>query len=412
MNILFIHQDMPGQFAHLAAYLARDSANRVVFLTKARTAAPTGVVRAQYAPQEPSTGDTFLRGFDAALAHGRAVAAACLDLRERGFTPDIVIAHPGWGEALYIKDALPSAKLISYCEFFYHAAGADIGFDPDEQVDSATAALLRTRNAPLLMSLEACDHGLSPTQWQRALHPRAYHDKISVIFDGIDAERVRPDGDASFDLGDGTRLTRRNSVVTFAARNLEPHRGFPGFMRAVPEILSRLPKAHIVIAGGDGVSYGRTPGDGRSWRQVMMDELLIDSPRLHFTGSLSYDRYLSLLQVSSAHVYLTVPFVLSWSFMEALAAGCIVIGSQTAPVMEILRHGVNGLLADFLSPADIAEKTISAVRRGGELHDMRRRARQTIVGHYDLATCLPQQLRLLRAVAGHGDTAMPLERCA
>jgi len=412
MNVLFIHQDMPGQFAHLAAYLARDAANRVVFLTKGKKAAPPGVTPALYTPPSASGSDPFLRGFESAVLHGRAVANACLDLQNRGFIPDIIVAHPGWGESLYIKDVIPTAKLISYCEFFYHATGADIGFDPTEHVDGAMAAMLRTRNAHLLLALEACDHGISPTEWQRSLHPQEYHRKIDVIFDGIDADRVQPDAGARFSLGDGSVLTRDNTVITYVARNLEPYRGFPSFMRAVPQILSRLPDAHIVIVGGDEVSYGRAPDDGRNWRQVMMQEVRTDAARVHFTGQIPYDDYISLLQVSSAHVYLTVPFVLSWSFMEALSAGCIVIGSQTAPVMEILRDGANGFLADFFSPMDIAKKVVSAVRHGADLDGMRSRARQTIVGHYDLATCLPRQLRVLRAVAGYGDIPAAMERCA
>lgn len=412
MNILFIHQDMPGQFAHLAAYLARDAGNRVVFLTKRMSAAPPGVARALYAPPASTATDPFLRGFESAVLHGRAVANACLELRSRGFVPDIVVAHPGWGESLYVKDVMPDAKLINYCEFFYHAAGADTGFDPNERVDDVMAAMLRTRNAHLLLSLAGCDRGVSPTHWQRHLHPSEYRGKIDVIFDGIDADRVRPDADASLRLADGTVLTRRDTIISYVARNLEPHRGFPSFMRAVPRILSSLPQAHIVIAGGDEVSYGRAPSDGRTWRQVMMEDLRGDFSRVHFTGPLPYDSYVSLLQVSSAHVYLTVPFVLSWSFMEALSAGCVVVGSRTAPVMEVLRDGANGFLADFFSPADIADKTVSAVRHGADLDDMRRRARQTIVGHYDLATCLPRQVRMLRAVAGFGDEPMALERCA
>jgi glycosyltransferase involved in cell wall biosynthesis len=412
MNILFIHQDMPGQFAHLAAYLARDTAHRVVFLTKGSKAAPPGVVHARYAPPALTAPDPFVRGFESAVLHGRAVANACLELQDRGFVPDVVLAHPGWGESLYVKDVVPAAKLINYCEFFYHAAGADIGFDPNEQVDGAFAALLRTRNAHLLLSLAGCDRGLSPTNWQRFLHPDEYRHKIEVIFDGIDAERVRPDADAVLRLADGTVLTRSDTVITYVARNLEPHRGFPSFMRAVPQILSALPDAHIVIVGGDGVSYGRAPADGRTWRQVMTEEVRLPPSRAHFAGTLPYDDYVSLLQVSSAHVYLTVPFVLSWSFMEALSAGCIVVGSQTAPVMEVLRDGHNGFLADFFSPADIAAKVIAAVRRRGELEEMRRRARQTILGHYDLATCLPRQVRLLRAVAGYGDEPVVMERCA
>lgn len=412
MNVLFIHQEMPGQFGHLASYLARNRDNRVVFLTKTKKPAPPGVTPALYTPSPLTAADPFVRGFESAVLHGRAVANACLELQNRGFVPDIVVAHPGWGESLYVKDVIPATKLINYCEFFYHAAGADVGFDPNDQVDGAMAALLRTRNAHLLLSLAACDRGLSPTNWQRFLHPAEYRNKIDVIFDGVDADRLRPNANASFRLPDGTVLTRRDIVITYVARNLEPHRGFPSFMRAIPHILSVLPEAHIVIAGGDAVSYGRPPGDGRTWRQTMVEEVRPPAARVHFTGSLAYDDYISLLQVSSAHTYLTVPFVLSWSFMEALAAGCIIVGSQTAPVMEILRDGNNGFLADFFSPADIARKVVTAVRRSAELEDMRHRARATVVGHHDLATCLPRQAQLLRAVAGYGDEPAAMERCA
>jgi glycosyltransferase involved in cell wall biosynthesis len=307
---------------------------------------------------------------------------------------------------------IPGAKLVNYCEFFYHASGADMGFDPSEPVDAGMAALMRTKNAHLLLALAACDHGLSPTNWQRFLHPAEYRHKIDVIFDGIDAERVRPNAEATFRLADGTVLTRGDTVITYVARNLEPHRGFPSFMRALPHILTALPDAQVVIAGGDDVSYGRKPGDGRNWRQVMTDEVRLNSARVHFTGTLPYGDYISLLQVSTAHIYLTVPFVLSWSVMEALSAGCIVIGSQTEPVMEFLRDGHNGFLADFFSPADIAKKTIAAVRRRAELEPMRRQARATIVGHHDLTTCLPRQARLLRGIAGHDQPAMAVERCA
>jgi glycosyltransferase involved in cell wall biosynthesis len=412
VNFLFIHQEMPGQFGHLAAYLARNRDNRVVFLTKANKPAPPGVTAVLYTPPSLAASDPFVRGFESAVLHGRAVANACLELQNRGFIPDVVVAHPGWGESLYVKDVIPAAKLVNYCEFFYHAAGADVGFDPDDQVDGAMAALLRTRNAHLLLSLAACDRGISPTNWQRFLHPAEYRPKIDVIFDGIDADQVRPDANARLRLSDGTVLTRRDTVISYVARNLEPHRGFPSFMRAVPHILASLPDAHIVIAGGDDVSYGRAPGDGRNWRQVMVEEIRPPAARVHFTGPLPYGDYLSLLQISSAHVYLTVPFVLSWSFMEALSAGRILIGSQTAPVMEILRDGSNGFLADFFSPPDIARKVVTAVRRSAELNDMRRRARQTIVGHHDLATCLPRQAGLLRAIAGYGDEPFTMEQCA
>lgn len=409
MNVLFIHQDMPGQFGRLAGYLASLPHHRVMFLGKRAGELPGGVTCVRYQPPVTRHSDPFLSTFETAVLHGRAVAQACRDLRDQGFVPDVIVAHPGWGESLFVKDVLPHSKLINYCEFYYRAEGADVGFDPDDIVDDTAAALLRSKNAHLLLSLEACDRGLSATQWQRRLHPAAYQDKIDVVFDGVEADTVRPNPAAMVHLPDGTKLSRRDTVVTFVARDLEPHRGFPQFMRALPDILGALPQAHIVIAGGDGVSYGRKPQDGRTWRAVMCEEIRLSSSRVHFTGTLPYDTYLSLLQVSTAHVYLTVPFVLSWSFVESLSAGCLVVASDTPPVREFLRDGDNGLLCDMLDPTDIARKVIGAIRHHADLEALRRRARQTVLGRLDCATCLPQQHRLLLQVAGD---EFGLERCA
>jgi glycosyltransferase involved in cell wall biosynthesis len=407
MNILFLHQHMPGQFGHLAAHLARAPEHRVVFLTKTASAAPDWVTRVLYGPKRHarSTTHQYLHGFEEAVLHGQAVARALLQLKRRGFTPDLVVAHPGWGEPMFVKDALPQVKLVDYCEFFYRATGADVGFDPADPVDADTTARLRTRNAALMIALEACDQGIAPTQWQRSVHPPEFHGKIEVIFDGIDTDRVRPDAAASFALPDGRRLGCSDQVVTYVARNLEPYRGFPSFIRALPGILAALPAAQIVIAGGDGVSYGRPAPDGESWRQAMLREMAqrdigLDLRRIHFVGTLGYADYLRLLQVSAAHVYLTYPFVLSWSAMEALAAGCVVVGSRTPPVEEIVTDGENGLLVDFFSPSAIAEAVIEAVCQGDGYAKLRRRARETILGRYDLATCLPRQIGLLERVTG------------
>ncbi len=402
MNLLFVHQQMPGQFGRLSAHLAQGPGNRVVFLTKADRPAPPGVTRALYRTRRrvhPAT-HHYVQGFEESVLHGQAVARACLGMKEQGFIPDVIVAHPGWGEPMYIKDIFPHAKLLNYCEFFYRAAGADVGFDPAEPQDADVAARVRTRNAALMIALEACDRGIAPTTWQRSVHPREWHDKIDVIFDGVDTDLARPAAAATFTLPDGRVLTRRDQVVTYVARNLEPYRGFPSFMRAVPRILAALPDADIVVVGGDGVSYGRAPTDGRSWRQVMIAETDPDRSRVHFPGTLAYADYLRLLQVSSAHVYLTVPFVLSWSAMEAMAAGCIVVGSHTPPVEEIVSHGDNGFLVDFFAPAQIADAVIDAVKHRNDFAALRRRARETIVGRYDLATCLAHQVDLIARLAG------------
>jgi glycosyltransferase involved in cell wall biosynthesis len=402
MDILFLHQNMPGQFGHLAAHLARAPEHRVVFLTQSASPPPDRVTRIRYAPRRQANPSThhYLQTLEAAVLQGQAVGRALLQLSKRGFAPELVIAHPGWGEPMFVKDAAPKAKLVNYCEFFYRAAGADVGFDPAEPVDADTAARLRTRNAALMIALEACDQGLAPTEWQRRVHPPEFRSKIEVVFDGVDTDRARPDGAACFHLPDGRLLRHGDQVVTYVARNLEPYRGFPSFTRALPRILEALPAAQIVIAGGDGVSYGQHAPGGESWREVMLREVDLDLGRVHFVGTLGYADYLRLLQISAAHVYLTYPFVLSWSAMEALAAGCLVIGSRTPPVEEVIRDGDNGILVDFFSPSAVAEAVIDALRQGGGYANLRQRARESILDCYDLRTCLPRQLALLERVTG------------
>jgi glycosyltransferase involved in cell wall biosynthesis len=281
-------------------------------------------------------------------------SGGALQLKKQGFYPDVIFAHIGWGEALFLKDVFPKARVLLYCEFFYSAKGADFGFDPEFPPTAEKLLRLRVMNAPLLMSLDASDWGMAPTRWQQKQFSPGHAARMSVIHDGIDTDLVVP-----------SKELPNEELVTYVARNLEPYRGFHVFMRAIPEIQKRRPKAHVVIVGGDEVSYSRRLPPGETYRARMLRELegRLDLSRVHFTGRISYARYLSLLRASSAHVYLTYPFVLSWSLLEALAAGCAVIASRTPPVEEVITDGQNGLLVDFFSPEEIAARVEQAIQR-------------------------------------------------
>ena len=400
MKILFIHQNMPGQFKHLAPAMAR-AGHEVVFLTQRADVDLPGVRRVTYAKPRAAHASThhYVRLFENSVLAGQQVVRAGLELHKRGFVPDVIVAHPGWGEALFVKDIWPKVPLLNFCEFYYGGEGADIGFLPEEPADLDTICRVRARNASHLLSLEACNMGLTPTQWQLSRHPEPFRDKIRVIFDGIDSTAVRPDPRARFTLPGGRALTAADEVVTYVARNLEPYRGYPGFIRALPSLLAQRPQAQVVIVGGDEVSYGRAPPDAPNWREHMAREVSLDPARVHFTGKLPYAQYLALLQVSSLHVYLTVPFVLSWSCLEAMSAGCLVLASDTAPVREAIADGVNGLLCDFHSPTDIADKAAAALAERDGLAALREAARRTVLDRYDLARCLPQQISLVEEVA-------------
>src|SRR4051812_2120559 len=338
-----------------------------------------------------------------AIHRGRTVARGAAALRRSGFRPDVIFTHLGWGEGLFLKDIFPEAKVLLYCEFFYRREGGDVGFDPEFPANLESVLRLRVMNAPLLMALDASDWGFAPTRWQQKQFPPAYAQRMTVLHDGIDTDLVKDEPGARFQVpGTSATLTREDEVITYMARNFEPYRGFHVFMRAIPEIQKRRPKARIVMVGGDEVSYSPRLPSGQTYRGKMLREMQgkIDLSRVTILGRLLYEQYLSLLRVSSAHVYLTYPFVVSWSLIEALSAGCAVVASRTPPVEEVITDGQNGLLAGFFSTEEIAARVDELLRDPERTREIRARARRTAVEHYDLKRiCLPAQVRLVEDLA-------------
>lgn len=351
MRLLVIHQNFPGQFGHLVDAWSRRPGWEVRGL--GRDTAPglpgfDGLVRYRLARTGHATQHHYLRQMEAATLHGQAAARAMLAMRHEGFRPDVILAHPGWGETLYAKDVFPDARLVHFCEWYYEAEGADLGFDPEFPIDFDDRARIRTWNALHTLNLTHCDAAVSPTHWQKSRHPAVFQPKIGVQHEGIDTERLGPDPQAWLRTPGGVVLRAGDPVITFVSRSLEPYRGFHTFMRALERIQQQHPTCHALIVGGDGVSYGRRPTKARTWREQMLAEVRLDPTRTHFLGRLPYRDYLRVLQVSAAHVYLTYPFVLSWSLLEAMACGAPIIASDTAPVREVIdqrRHGV--LVAPF-----------------------------------------------------------------
>jgi glycosyltransferase involved in cell wall biosynthesis len=366
LRVLIVHQNFPGQFRHLAPWLAAQG-HQVVCLGDAHNVRigkdnlPFKLMSYHSKEEVQSRGHHYLRSFESAVRRGQCVVRACIDLRNRGFTPDLVVGHPAWGEMLFLRDVFPQAKILSYFEYFYNSHGGDVGFDAEFPSTLDTELKLRIRNSTQLHALSECSAGVSPTRWQRSTYPAHEQSRIHVIHEGVNSERVKPYPEASFQLRDGRTLTRKEQVVTFVSRNLEPYRGFHVFMRALPELQRRLPHAHFVVVGADGVSYGRAPSaPHHSYREQYLAEVgsHLDTTRVHFTGRLPYDDFLNLMQVSKLHIYLTYPFVLSWSMLEAMACGAPVLGSATAPVCEVIDDGVNGFLFDFFDREQMIEKSV------------------------------------------------------
>ncbi len=355
--------------------------------TRTEICHPAGAIR--YKPHRPvgPKQHPYLRRMEDAVLHGQAVARILLQLKKSGWRPDAILAHPGWGETLYAKDVFPDARLVHYCEWYYNAPPldglghvdranwpyADIGFDPEFPVEFDDLARIRSWNALHLLNLNNCDVGISPTHWQKKQHPQAYLDKIVVAHEGIDTENLGPDPNAVVNTPSGEVLKANDPnkpVITYVARNLEPYRGFHTFMRALPAVQKEHKNAHVLIVGGDDVSYGSRPKDARSWKAKMLAELgsQLDPTRTHFLGKVPYADYKRVLQVSSAHVYLTYPFVLSWSCLEAMALGCILVAGNVAPVREVIEHGVNDLLVSPLKSTDLRQHVTQAIATQSSIH--------------------------------------------
>lgn len=409
MRILFIHQNFPGQFKHLAPALAARGHEVFALGINQPSIATPGVKvvlhRPQFTAAAASTDpDTIaLHELRKKMERGMSVARALEALQRSGFTPDLVCAHSGWGEAFYVKDVYPHAKLLVYAEYFYQANGGDSNFDPEfSRPVEGDQRRLHTKNLHLMHALAHADQGLSPTLFQRDRHPPALRDRIEVIHDGIDTGRFAPDAQAFISLRNaGIRLTAQHEVVTFAVRELEPYRGYHIFMRALPELLARRPNAHVIIVGGSGASYGAAAPTGTTWRKVFHDEVAarIDHQRVHFVGKLPHATLTQLMQVSTVHAYLTYPFVLSWSLMEAMSIGCVIVASDTAPVQEHIRHGENGLLVDFFDPQALANTIAQAIEQREQLRKLRTAARSHIVANLDLnGICLPAQIDLMSRI--------------
>jgi glycosyltransferase involved in cell wall biosynthesis len=246
--------------------------------------------------------------------------------------------------------------------------------------------------------LYSCDRGLTPTKWQQQQFPSEYHDKLTVHHDGIDTDFFQPKANTKLVIpSKNLDLSHVDEIVTYATRGLEAYRGFPQFMEAVALLLEKRPNCHVVIVGENKIFYGKQLPEGQNYRDLMVDKFAIDLDRVHFTGWLPYNEYLQVLQASSAHIYLTRPFVLSWSLLESLAAGCLVIASSTAPVAEIIEDGINGLLVDFFSPSEICERIELALDNPADMAKIRLKARETILERYNLADLLPQHLEWIQS---------------
>lgn len=402
MNILFIHQNFPGQFKSLAPALSQQGHTVCAMTMQKVNASEWQSVK--LIPYLASRGTTpnvhpWVSDFETKTIRGEAAFRTALKLKSEGYAPDVIIAHHGWGESLFLKDVWPDAKLGIYCEFYYHSYGADVGFDPEFPAkDNGDVCRLRLKNLNNLLHFEVADAGISPTHWQASTFPEQFRSRIAVVHDGIDTEAVAPNSNVSLTLNGDITLTKADEVITFVNRNLEPYRGYHIFMRALPEILKRRPNARVLIVGGDDVSYGARPEGDRKWKDIFASEVRpqisdADWARVHFLGYISYQHFIPLLQLSTVHVYLTYPFVLSWSLLEAMSVGCAIVASDTQPLREAIKHDETGRLVNFFDVISLANEVCALLDDPAARQRLGQKARAFAQANYDLKTvCLPRQV--------------------
>lgn len=399
MRYLFLHDNFPAQFPHVATALAKDKGNEVLFGTLRKEGELPGVRRINFKLNRRVNQNThhYLQGLERAVITGEAVYRMCEQLKKEGFVPDVIYGHSGWGPPLFIKDVFPDSRLLCYFEWFYNTYGSDVDFDPNVPPTADDAARIRMKNSPVLLDLESCDRGITPTHWQHDQFPKEWKSKIDVLNDGFDTDLCKPSEGARLKIDRlGLDLSSVEELLTYTAWGMEPYRGFPQFLQAIAKLQKTRPNMHAVIVGEDRVVYGRKRSDGKTWKQEMLETLNLDETRIHFPGKLPHEELRKVYQASSAHIYLTRPFILSWSMMESMASGCLLIAADVPTVTEVITDNETGLLVDFFDADAIADKIEEALDNPKKMKPIRKNARQHILDHYSLKKILPQHLDWIR----------------
>ena len=407
MKLMFVHQNMPGQYREMIQWLIAQGGHELVFLTQRKDAPTlqgmrTVIYRPHHVPDKEAYGLSKVWEEAAGSGFGAAMAARTLE-REDGFKPDVVIGHTGWGELTFFKEIWPDVPILGFFEYFYRSKGGPVGFDPTEPVSEHSPFLLQARNVVPYSNIQTVDVGTAPTMWQRNTFPESFHDKMYVCHDGIRTDRLVPNRKVKLGLGRlGRDLTRDDEIFTYVARNMEHTRGFHIFMRALPHILHERPRARVLILGGNDVSYGRKSDNPGGLRAEMEDEVgnQVDWDRVHFLGHVPYSRFCDVVQLSRCHIYLTMPFVLSWSLLESMSMQATVVASDVLPVREAVTHGETGLLVDFFDHEALAQQVIDVLKAPRDFAHLGAAARAHVVEKYDFLTrCLPEHIRQINALA-------------
>jgi glycosyltransferase involved in cell wall biosynthesis len=409
MHILYVHQNFPAQFGHIARHLVQKNGWRCTFVSETPAGTVEGIEKIQYKLAGGATKSTHFcsRTFENAVWHTDAVYNA---LKARpDVQPDLIVGHSGFGSTLFLSELYPDTPIVNFFEYYYraHDPDSDMDFRTDLNWDVPEVKYLRSRcrNAMILLDLQNCDAAYTPTKFQKSRFPDEYLPKLQTIFDGVDRgvyhgynEELRPaPGARGTRTLAGREVGPDTRVVTYVSRGFESMRGFDVFMKAAKKIYQQYPDVLFFIVGTDRIAYG---GDEsyiapyKSFKDWTLAQDEYDLGKFVFAGRMNPSDLGKLLASSDLHMYLTVPFVLSWSMMDALSCGAVVLGSATAPVKEMIRDGENGLLADFFDTDEMAEKAVRVLRDPAAFRPLGRAAEEMVVRDYSLEAVLPRMLSL------------------
>jgi glycosyltransferase involved in cell wall biosynthesis len=417
MHVLFIHQAFPAQFGRLALELTRARGWRCSFLIEALSTCPTPTpamlesLELHPIPIDESSRDhtptPWPQIYGKFLGLCRGVYQAVVDRPD--LRPDLVVAHGGRGApTVFLPDVL-ECPIINYCEYYFAHSHADISYRVDLPGGAEDVAPFFPRciNAPVLTALTQADAGYSATEWQKSTFPQKFWPKIDVHFDGIDTELYKP-GRARRPLEIGGRtITEATRVVTFVSRGLESVRGFDVFLRVAERIARVRDDVLFVVAGSEEIYYGwdALRSGGKSFASWAWARTKLDSNRVVSLGQVSPDVLADLLSITDLHIYLTVPFVLSWSLVNAMSSGAVIVASDVAPVREVIEPGVHGLVEPFFDDERLAVTALGVLEDPRAFRALGDAARRRVLDQFSLEVCVPRLGDYFQRVA-----SMPVRR--
>lgn len=406
-DVLFVHNNFPAQFGFIAERLHANGHRVAAIASETGRASFEGLTLVKWGTRRGTTEGILPAAVraEADLIRGGAAAQAALKLQADGFDPALIVGHPGWGETTYMREIFPNARQIAYAEYYYRSRGGDVGFDPEfSPARERDPHELYAKNAGMAMAFAEADAIVSPTPFQASVLPEVFRQRTHIIHEGVDTAVVKRHPSPRLTMGNGKVIDGSRPLVTLINRRFEPLRGFHIFMRALPRLMAAVPNVDVIVIGADEEGgYGKPAEKGTTWGQRLYAEIAdrVDRSRIHFVGRVPHNLMIETLSLSSAHVYYTYPFVMSWSLLEAMATECLVLGSDTPPVRDAITPGVDGILNDFFDIEALSEAMIEACLHPQKFAAMRKAARETVLARWDRASIhQPAWLQLVEPMLG------------